>query len=142
MTNSEILEILEAKNSELDWQNDYLNTIIGSADIFESKKDVSIQRKVEDYFRNTLPLHWKVFHTITQHYRNQGILKIDKYEIGIFIVGFSELPIILSLLTLKPQKIYFLYSPESSSTLPWIEKGLNQINADFWENVKGQVNNE
>ncbi len=134
-----ILEILQKQNPEIDWQNDYLDEIdLWTAGIDDLTNE-SIKEKVEHYFKKILPKQWRVFNTITEYQKKEKSFELKKYDVGIFLVGFSEVPIILSLLILQPKEIYFIYSPESKSTLPWILKGVVQIDDKLGKMVESAI---
>lgn len=73
-----------------------------------------------------LPIYWEVFHAHNTNRRMEGeLLKrgedaclLPPYDIGIFLVGYSSLPIALSLAEIQPcEKIYFLYSTDTEDIL-------------------------
>ena len=81
---------------------------------------------VEKYLNPILPTYWEVFHTHNISRRINNLLPsresnnnlLPKYDIGIFLVGFSSLPIVLSLAEIQPkEQIYFLYSSETKDRL-------------------------
>ena len=85
-----------------------------------------IEEIIEHCLNPILPTYWDVFHTRNTNCRREGkLLKRGKddsllpsYDIGIFLVGYSSLPIALSLAEIQPcEKIYFLYSKETKGIL-------------------------
>ena len=72
----------------------------------------------ESILHNILPIYWEVFHTHNAYETQQEHLSAFNYDIGIFLVGFSSLPIVLSLAEIQPtEKIYFLYSSDTKRKL-------------------------
>lgn len=139
--NEDIIEILESIDDNIDWQTEYLDEIEGWADVIENLNE-PVPAQVEHYFEEILPLQWKVFRTVNQYRidKNQLTLK-DHYDVGIFLVGFSEIPIILSLATLQPEYVYFLYSRESRDILKLIPDGIEQIQPDMKNRVEDAIQN-
>ena len=80
---------------------------------------------IEQALNPILPTYWKVFHTHNiARIRNKELPcrgdntdLLPCYDVGIFLVGFSSIPIALSLAEIQPaQKIYFLYSSGMDGT--------------------------
>ena len=80
----------------------------------------------EGILREILPTYWEIFHThnIYQRKKNQlpsrgdDVNHLPCYGVGIFLVGYSSLPIVLSLAEIQPsQEIYFLYSSGTDGTM-------------------------
>ena len=69
-----------------------------------------------DFIGECLPVYWRI---VREHntYRWGGVDQLpsnSQYDVGIFLVGFSSLPIVLSIAEIQPrQEIYFLHSPET-----------------------------
>lgn len=137
--NKIVLQILQHKDATIDWQNDYLNAIAQGTDAIDKMTSESMNKKVQRYFSEVLPKHWNVFKTITAYYKEKNFLVLPEYDVGIFLVGFSELPIIFSLATLLPKEIYFIYSPESKSSLWWIQKGAEAIQQELGNKVNTAI---
>ena len=83
-------------------------------------------RSTDQHLNPILPTYWEVFHTHNISRRWENLLPsresnnnlLPKYDIGIFLVGFSSLPIVLSLAEIQPKaQIYFLYSSETKDVL-------------------------
>lgn len=77
------------------------------------------QQRDEKWLYPILPSYWDVFHAHNEKRRGQGLLPSDFcYDVGIFLVGFSSLPIVLSLAEIQPRvQIYFLYSRDTRPML-------------------------
>ena len=83
-------------------------------------------RSTDRHLNPILPKYWEVFQTHNISRRRENLLPsresnhnlLPKYDIGIFLVGFSSLPIVLSLAEVQPkEQIYFLYSSETEPVL-------------------------
>ena len=115
-----ILNILCKVNKDICWDDDYLDEIQS-----EMEKAQNAPGEGNDPDRHLIPIlpkYWEVFHTHNIYRRCNGSLLCPAYDIGIFLVGFSSLPIVLSLAEINPrEKIYFIYSSDT-------EKVLNEIN--------------
>ena len=109
LTTEEKLNCME--NSE-EW-GDRLDEIKEGMDDFENVKRRNLKNP-EQYLNEILPTYWEVFHTHNAYEKRQKLLPDLNYDIGIFLVGFSSLPIALSLAEIQPtEKIYFLYSNDT-----------------------------
>lgn len=122
----QIVEILNCVREDR-W-NEKLREIKKGIDEYEKcrsgQSSISIDQIVERYLNPILPTYWKVFHTHNIHRQNKGFLPSSPcYDIGIFLVGFSSLPIALSLAEIQPcHKIYFLHSGKTDYIIPEIEE--------------------
>ena len=74
---------------------------------------------VEDpaaYLREWLPQYWQAVRAINIH-QWEGVEQLpsnSEYDVGIFLVGFSSLPIVLSIAEIQPrQEIYFIHSNDT-----------------------------
>ena len=90
----------------------------------------------ESYLTPILPAYWNAFHAHNIYQRQQGKLPhqggdnnlLACYDVGIFLVGFSTLPIVLSLAEINPTEgIYFLYSKETTDMLSEISNRINSM---------------
>lgn len=91
---------------------------------------------VEEYLNPILPIYWQVFHTTNISRRKSGDLLsreddhnlLPCYDVGIFLVGFSSLPIALSLAEIDPkEEIYFIYSKDTKFVLDEIHKRIKAM---------------
>lgn len=89
--------------------------------------------KIENYLNEILPTYRDVFHDNTVRGRRELLperndgngtrddsdeTRLPIYNIGIFLVGYSSLPIVLSLAEIQPtEQIYFLYSSDTREYL-------------------------
>lgn len=100
--------------------------------------------EIEQYLHNILPKYWDVFHTHNTARRRSGELPkrddenetlLPTYHIGIFLVGYSSLPIALSLAEIQPtEQIYFLYSKDTKEFLDEIFDRLSaMLNGSYKE---------
>ena len=109
---------------------------------------------IKQYLNPILPTYWEVFHTHNISRRMTGALPcrendynhLPYYNVGIFLVGFSSLPITLSLAEIQPrEQIYFLYSKDTKDTLyeigDRIDTMLNNSNPQLVNLVTGTILN-
>lgn len=91
---------------------------------------------IENHLNEILPIYWEVFHENNINRQKAGETPCpgdDKdllpcYDIGIFLVGYSSLPIVLSLAEIRPtEKIYFLYSKDTEDILKEIKDRLKAM---------------
>ena len=81
----------------------------------------------EQILHGILPTYWKVFHTHNISRRESGDLLPD-YDVGIFLVGYSSIPIALSLAEINPrEEIYFIYSNETTGVLQEINQRIQAM---------------
>lgn len=87
---------------------------------------LSVDQIVKQHLNPILPIYWDVFHTHNIYRIRSGELPCQEgnadllpcYDVGIFLVGFSSIPIVLSLAEIQPkEQIYFLYSRETKNRL-------------------------
>ena len=73
------------------------------------------QLNPEEYLNLVLPQYWQIVRALNISLWGVGSLPSDsRYDFGIFLVGFSSLPIALSIAEIQPrQKIYFLHSDDT-----------------------------
>lgn len=120
-----------------------LNEIETGMESFEIAKSKNLN--AEQCLNAILPTYWEIFHTHNTYEKQYGPLPSDlKYDVGIFLVGFSTLPIILSLAEIQPTKeVYFLYSKETKPILQEISNRINSMlpNSLLSNLVTSSVNN-
>ena len=96
-------------------------------------------RSTDRHLNPILPKYWEVFHTHNISRRRENLLPsresnnnlLPKYDIGIFLVGFSSIPIVLSLAEIQPnEQIYFLYSRETEHLLNEISNRIRVMLGD------------
>ena len=138
LTTEEKLKNIE---SDTDWNekwSDKLDRIKENMQQVEIAKKKNIQ-EAERLLNDILETYWNVFHTHNTYEKTNGSLPSKEYEVGIFLVGFSSLPIALSLAEIEPKEaIYFLYSRETERMLTEISNRIETIfsNSDFSKLVK------
>lgn len=73
------------------------------------------KRNPEVFLQLVLPQYWQILRALNIFKWGVGSLPSDsRYDVGIFLVGFSSLPIALSIAEIQPrQKIYFLHSEDT-----------------------------
>ena len=118
-----ILNILCKVNKDVCW-DDYLDKIENSTKRYQQA--IGNEENPEIHLTPILPEYWEVFHTHNIYRRCNGSLLCPAYDVGVFLVGFSTLPIVLSLAEIQPtQEIYFLYSEETESMLKEISNRIS-----------------
>jgi len=99
-----------------------------------SSKSLADRRK--KFFEEILPEYWGLFHRRTNAYLAAKGKELPNYDVGIFLVVLSEIPVLFSVASLCPQKIHFIFTPESESTLNVVEKGIGVINSELQGLIK------
>ena len=104
-----------------------------------SNSSFSPKQIEEKYLNPILPAYWEVFHTHNISRRRENLLPNREgnndlppcYDVGIFLVGFSSIPIVLSLAEIQPnEQIYFLYSRETEHVLHEISDRISVMLGD------------
>ena len=118
-----ILDILFEVDEGVCW-DDYLDKIQEGMKSYQNAMGEGVDP--ENYLTPILSTYWEVFHTHNIYRRNNGTLLCPEYDVGIFLVGFSTLPIVLSLAEIQPTKeIYFLYSSDTINMLSEISNRIS-----------------
>ena len=108
-----LLDILYDFNCNHSWEetlDEIERAVLEYNDAIEAELDPG------EFIGDYLPMYWRI---VREHntYRWGGADQLPsnfQYDIGIFLVGFSSLPIVLSIAEIQPhQEIYFLHSPET-----------------------------
>ena len=135
----DIEKILSSITPEGNWQQKLKNikAAIAEYDKFRTGQSSHNRDKIIESLNDILPTYWEVFHTHnTARRRNGELLKgadsdeacLPSYNIGIFLVGYSSLPIALSLAEIQPtEQIYFLYSKDTQEYLNDIDERLSKM---------------
>ena len=109
----DLLDILHDFKGDQDWQQT-LDKIEQS--VLDYNEAIAEQLNPGDFIDDLLPVYWRI---VREHntYRWGGANQLpsnSQYKVGIFLVGFSSLPVVLSIAEIQPrQKIYFLHSSET-----------------------------
>jgi hypothetical protein len=131
------LQVLENSEPEKDWE-----------EILQSNKTTYEQYKKqlndEDYQRarktlhSFLPSYFEVFCLINQVKTQEKTLRIDEnYDTGIYLVGYSIMPLILSISYIKPSEIIFVVTPDTQPLIDEIKGGINGISPDYHAFISG-----
>lgn len=124
-----IEDILHEIDPDSNW-DDTLEKISTGIEAYDGERlgssAESIEAITEVYLNPILPKYWEVFHTHNIYRRREGDLRcredantelLSCYDVGIFLVGYSSLPIALSLAEILPREhIYFLYSEDTEKS--------------------------
>ena len=85
------------------------------------------------YIRELLPQYWQAVRAINIH-QWEGVEQLpsnSQYDVGIFLVGFSSLPIVLSIAEIQPhQEIYFIHSNDTRRKCDEITKRFTEMLED------------
>ena len=109
----DLLDILYDFNCAHNWETILDNIESGVLDYNDA---IAAELNPGDFIDELLPVYWRI---VREHntYRWGGARQLpsnSQYTVGIFLVGFSSIPIVLSIAEIQPrQEIYFLHSPET-----------------------------
>ena len=85
------------------------------------------------YIRELLPQYWQAVRAINIR-QWEGVEQLpsnSQYDVGIFLVGFSSLPIVLSIAEIQPhQEIYFIHSNDTRRKCDEITNRFTEMLAD------------
>lgn len=119
-----ILNILNEINPHVNWRSKW-RKIQRAMENYDSLSERDRPRGEGTILQPILPEYWEFFHTHNIHRIRNGKLPkqeddfecLPLYDVGIFLVGYSSLPIVLSLAEIQPaQEIYFFYSSGTDGT--------------------------
>lgn len=109
----DLLDILYDFNCDHNWETTLDNIERGVLDYNEA---IAAELNPGDFIDDLLPVYWRVVreHNTYQWGDANQLPSNSQYDVGIFLVGFSSLPIVLSVAEIQPRReIYFLHSPET-----------------------------
>ena len=114
------LEILEDVTDEVDGvydKVDWEKTLLNIQEWVKAYYDAIAKKEVdpEKYLNEVLPAYWQTVRAHNIYRWGKDHLLIDEcYNVGIFLVGFSSLPIALSIAEIQPrQEIHFIHSDDT-----------------------------
>lgn len=85
-----------------------------------------------------LPSYFEVFCLINQVKSQDKSLRIDEnYDTGIYLVGYSIMPLILSISYIKQSEIIFVVTPDTQPLIDEIKGGINGISPDYHAFIAG-----
>ena len=127
----DLLDILYGFNCDYNWQETLAK--IGEAVPYYNEAIADGAEDPGDFLDGCLPIYWRIVrqHDIYRWGGEQQLPSNSQYDIGIFLVGFSSLPIVLSIAEIQPRKeIYFLHSPETQHKCDEITNRLCEMLVD------------
>jgi len=137
------IELLAKIDKETDWENvlyENADNYLDYEKLFNDKKD----KEAKDKLKELLPQYFKIVHLINQqHIKDHMLPEFQKhpYDIGIFLVGYSIIPIILSVAEIRPKKIIFITSYDTDYLVDWILEGIQSVNSDYHNKIKASNEN-
>ena len=92
------------------------------------------------FYSQIIPDHLEVMRKINEYMNKKrdeiDVVNPEVYDYGIYLIGFSEDPIILSLGFMRPRNIYFIYSEESEEMLELLIEGFGYFDEEMRERVE------
>ena len=92
------------------------------------------------FYSQIIPDHLEVMRKINEYMNKKrdeiDVVNPEVYDYGIYLIGFSEDPIILSLGFMRPRNIYFIYSEESEEMLELLIEGFSYFDEEMRERVE------
>ncbi|OQY10107.1 MAG: hypothetical protein B6I30_08845 [Desulfobacteraceae bacterium 4572_187] len=120
--------LLEAIEENRDWDE----TLSSNYSEFEKYRERIAREDFESaqaIFNNLLPSYHEIFHLVNQKNIDNGIFDMGgaPHDIGIFLVGYSIMPLILSIAELQPERIIFVVTDDTEYLVEEIKDGLKII---------------
>ena len=111
------LDILYESNTKFNWNNfNWLNYLDNLGRAVSRYNDMNARGEADPakYLKEHLPAYWQSVRALNVHQWGDCLPSSSGYNVGIFLVGFSSLPIVLSIAEIQPrQKIYFIHSGDT-----------------------------
>jgi len=89
-------------------------------------------------FKNILPDYFRVIHLINLHRIQIGLLpdfSLSRYDIGIFLVGYTPMPIVLSLAEIKPMEVVLITSEDTRDETTLIKESIEILAPDYFRKL-------
>lgn len=131
-----LISIYHLNESDIDWEKIKSN-LRKFYCCYDPDNPDNNTTKYKQYISNEI----KLFHynNLKKNYNdNTKELYDTSYDIGIFMIGFSDSPILMSLDVIRPGKIIFIYTEDSKTTLENMEEYIklcNNSNIDYLKDV-------
>ena len=126
-----LLDVLMDFNEDVEWQG-ILDNIEEAVLLY--KEAVADGDEYPGVLVNeVLPVYWQAVraHNIHRWGREDHLPSQSGYDVGIFLVGFSSLPIVLSIAEIQPcQEIYFIHSDDTGTTCDEITERFTEMLTD------------
>lgn len=126
-----LLDVLMDFNEEAEWETTLDD--IGEAVLSYNEAVADGDENPGVLLNEVLPVYWQAVraHNIHQWRGENHLPSQSGYDVGIFLVGFSSLPIVLSIAEIQPrQKIYFIHSHDTEIKCNEISNRLTEILED------------
>ena len=103
---------------------------------YEQDDPNEITLKYEQYISNEIKLF---HHNNLENNNNDNTNELYNtiYDIGIFMIGFSDSPILMSLDVIRPEKIIFIYTEDSKTTIENMQEHIKRCNNSNMDYLKG-----
>ena len=123
-------DILCDFNCQHDWDGT-LDDIADAVSVYN--ETIGTKEDPGKFIAEHLPKYWRIVreHNTYRWGNTSQLPSNSQYDVGIFLVGFSSLPIVLSIAEIQPRKeIYFLHSPETNHKCDEITNRLREMLVD------------
>ena len=126
-----LLDILYEFREDINWRrtlDEIANAVIDYNEAIADDDEFP-----REFLDGCLPAYWQIVreHNTRRWQGANHLPSNTQYDVGIFLVGFSSLPIVLSIVEIQPrQKIYFLHSPETERKCGEITNRIEDILID------------
>ncbi len=91
------------------------------------------------FYKHIIPDHLEVLSNINEYMnrsrKESEVVRAGEYDFGIYLIGFSEDPTILSLGFMRPRNIYFIFSEESEIMIKKIKTALGYFDEEMQERI-------
>ena len=127
----DLLDVLMDFNEDVEWQTALDNIEEAVLSYNEAVADGDEDPGV--LLNEVLPVYWQAVraHNIHRWGGADHLPSQSDYDVGIFLVGFSSLPIVLSIAEVQPcQKIYFIHSDDTGTKCDEITERFTEMLMD------------
>ena len=124
----ESLAILKKYNEAVKWRT--IRDRIREAVTYYNEALADGQEDPALFLQDDLPTYWQIVRVLNTHQwgGEEHLPSQSGYDVGIFLVGFSSLPIVLSLAEIQPcQEIYFIHSRDTATKCDEITKRFKEM---------------
>lgn len=131
------LEILNTVEPEKDWDT-ILNDNFKKYERYKDLLGDDDYDKAQTQLHNLLPAYFKIFNLVNQENisNNRLNLSTTSYDTGIYLVGYSIMPVILSILQIQPSSIVFVATDDTQDFIDEIKNGIKSVADKYYQTIE------
>ncbi len=96
-------------------------------------------------FKKILPEYFNIVHLINCKHIKENLLPDfgeSPYDLGIFLVGHSIMPVILSIAEIRPKSIIFVTSDDTTGLVDEIKDGVKILDSEYYRETETEMREE